>query len=148
MPRARCAVLLALLAAGCAHDRGQYAFAPPLVPPVYPQPPGYATPQPAPGPVPAPVAAAPVAVSPHPGSVAAAGADPCAGVVAADGGLIEAPCPPAGEIVSDGVVVTGGAGPWVVVDDGSGAVVDPGFPRDGSLPCDGSLSSDGVVVVP
>ena len=37
---------------------------------------------------------------------------------------------------------------WVVVDDGSGAVVDPGFPRDGSLPCDGSLSSDGVVVVP
>ena len=126
MPRPRTAVLLVALAAGCAHDRGQYAFAPPLAPPVYPQPPGYATPQVAPGPVPAPLAAAPAPTLP--GAIASAAADPCAGVLAADGTVIEAPCPPSGEIVSDGVVVAGATGPFVVVDQG--VSIDPGIPCD------------------
>jgi hypothetical protein len=96
-----------LLAMGCAHQRDQYAYAPPLAPPVYSQPPGYATPpvNPAatPAVMPSPVAAAPVTTTggvpvivPVAGAVAG---DPCAGVVTAAGGFIDAPCESANPIV-------------------------------------------------
>ena len=72
---------LVLVAAGCASDRGQYAFAPPLAPPVYSQPAGYATPVVSPAPSLPATAPGPVVA---PGSaVAAAPSDPCAGVVPA-----------------------------------------------------------------
>ena len=100
---------LALVAAGCASDRGQYAFAPPLAPPVYSQPAGYATPvvTPAssiPATVPGPVVA-------QGSAVAAAPSDPCAGVVPA-GVVVEAPCADAGLPMADGAIVTG-----MAVDD-------------------------------
>lgn len=97
----------AALATGCAHHKAnQYAYAPPLAPPVYPQPQN-ATPSPA-GPVPGPVVAAPTI----PGAPVIAGAPlaaadgivpahadgscpPCAGVVtvAHEGVMQTQPCP-------------------------------------------------------
>jgi len=124
------AALVGCTLVGCAQDRGQYAFAPPLAPPVYPQPPGYATPTVLPGPAPAPVAAVPTAVGPVPGALAGGVADPCAGAVVADGTVIEAPCPPgevivSGGVMTEGIVPTGATsatGPWVV---GNGEVACP-----------------------
>ena len=105
-------IVLALAFGGCASDRGQYAFAPPLAPPVYPQPAGYATPV-------VPSAASPVAAAPGPvaapitasgAAVATAPVDPCAGVIPA-GVVVETPCPDAGMVMQDGaVIVTGMAG--------------------------------------
>jgi len=97
--------------AGCASDRGQYAYAPPLAPPVYSQPAGYATPPPAalPGPAAPPtLAAAPVvAGGVVPGAVLPATAvDPCAGAVTADGVVVETPCDE-GVVMADGAVVVG-----------------------------------------
>jgi len=107
-----------LLAMGCAHQRDQYAYAPPLAPPVYAQPPGYATPPvnhtANPAVMPSPVAAAPVmATGGPPGIVPFAGAvagDPCGGGVTAAGGFVEAPC------ASGGAVVMADGG--FVVDEG------------------------------
>ena len=107
------------LATGCASDRGQYTYAPPLAPPVYSQPAGYASPpvaaMPGPAPVaaPVPIAAAPGAVPPGavvPGTVVPATAvDPCAqgGVMTAEGMVIETPCDQSGVVMADGAVVVG-----------------------------------------
>lgn len=110
----RVVALISISVAGCASDPGQYAFAPPLAPPVYPQPAGYATP--VVGPAPSTVASAagiPAAPGPTvpPGTVmATASADPCAGVIPA-GVVVETPCPDAGTVLPDGaVVVTGMSG--------------------------------------
>jgi len=117
-----------LIAAGCAHQRDQYAYAPPLAPPVYSQPPGYATPQVNQAVMPAPVTASaaagagvPIGAVPVSG-IASSPGDPCAGVVPAGGTVIEAPCAPVG----GGVMVDGG----VVVEEGQAA------------PCPGELISD------
>ncbi len=113
----------AIASQGCAGDRGQYAYAPPLAPPVYSQPPGYATPpvvpgaQPGtvaalPGPVVAPGMATVPAVAGAPGVVVPVGAvDPCAqaGVMTAEGMVIETPCEQAGMVMADGAVVVGSA---------------------------------------
>lgn len=107
-------ILVASLAAGCAHDRGQYAYAPPLAPPVYPQPAGYATPQVAATPLPSPVApVAAIGVPPQEGipvaAVSTPGVDPCVGVMTAAGGVVEAPCgQEVGVIMADGGVVYDG----------------------------------------
>lgn len=97
----------ALVAAGCASDRGQYAFAPPLVPPVYPQPAGYATPVVAPSTAAAIPAPAGVPLAAPAAAVAAAPVDPCAGVVPA-GAVVETPCPEPGTVMPDGAVVVSG----------------------------------------
>ncbi|MFM7108873.1 MAG: hypothetical protein ACKOZU_09810 [Planctomycetaceae bacterium] len=96
-----------LLAAGCAHHANQYAFAPPLAPPVYPQP--QAAAQPVVSPAPGPVVAAPVgAVVAGAPVVAAVGeipanpdgaCPPCTGAAGAtpvcyDGPVQTQPCPP------------------------------------------------------
>lgn len=107
--------------AGCASDRGQYAYAPPLAPPVYSQPAGYATPPVTATPGPAPVAA-PAAVASVPGAmtpggvvpgtvVPATAVDPCVQghVMTAEGMVIETPCEPAGIVMADGAVVIGSA---------------------------------------
>jgi len=99
--------VVAALATGCAHHKAnQYAYAPPLAPPVYPQPQN-ATPPPA-GPVPGPIVAAPaIPGAPVIAGVPLAAADgvvpahadgscpPCAGVVpvAYEGAVQTQPCP-------------------------------------------------------
>ena len=105
------AALLAALATGCAHHKAnQYAYAPPLAPPVYPQPQNAAPTPPvlAPGPVVAApaVAGAPmvtgVPVTVADGGVVPAHADgscpPCVGAsgavpVAYEGAVQTQPCP-------------------------------------------------------
>lgn len=75
----------AVCAAGCAHHKtNQYAYAPPLAPPVYPQPQTAAQPVVYPAAVPptavAPMAGAPVMAAAGPvvaGPVVAASGDPC-----------------------------------------------------------------------
>lgn len=105
------AALLAVLTIGCAHHKtNQYAYAPPLAPPAYPQPQAVA--QPVMGPAPGPVIAAP-AIQAAPvvtgvpvtaaGGVVPANADgscpPCAGTpgtvpVVYEGPVQTTPCPP------------------------------------------------------
>lgn len=108
-------IVVACLAAGCAHDRGQYAYAPPLAPPVYPQPAGYATPQVAATPLPAPVPTVAAIGVPPPAGIPVAAAvegDPCAGVMTAAGGVVEVPCGAEGEVImADGGIVHDAAVP-------------------------------------
>ncbi|MDA1202457.1 MAG: hypothetical protein O3C39_12320 [Planctomycetota bacterium] len=91
---ARVAICLipCFLAAGCAHHRAnQYAYAPPLAPPVYPQPQAAAQPVAYPSPpVVQPGVAAPPMVSGVP-PAAAAPVMPTAGVVPA---MPDGSCPP------------------------------------------------------
>jgi hypothetical protein len=109
------AVLLLAGAAGCAHHRqNQYAYAPPLAPPVYPQPalpdivqptvtmPGMAVPAPVYGaPVPGGPMAAPAGIPMVTPTAASIPCDPCQQgmVMPAAGGMVYAegqtpPCPP------------------------------------------------------
>jgi hypothetical protein len=101
---------LSTLASGCAHTNGnQYAYAPPLAPPVYPQPqspsPPVVYPAPAAGAASAPVmpaGAVPAAMMPAPPAVSTNG-DPCCPPLAGTGGVPVVyesadqtpPCPPA-----------------------------------------------------
>jgi len=88
-------LLLCLLAGGCAHHRAnQYAYAPPLAPPVYPQPQAAAQPVASPSPpVVQPGVAAPPIVSGVPPAATAPAMPvmPTAGVVPA---LPDGSCPP------------------------------------------------------
>jgi hypothetical protein len=93
--------LAAMLAAcGCAHHKAnQYAYAPPLAPPVYPQPQTAAQPvaYPAPAVVPSPVMAAPTMPPGAPGVVgtpAAAAAGPVMTVAGEVPALADGSCPP------------------------------------------------------
>jgi hypothetical protein len=90
----------ALAACGCAHHKAnQYAYAPPLAPPVYPQPQTAAQPvaYPAPAVVPAPGMAAPVMPPVAPGMVgppAAAVGPPVMTVAGEVPALADGSCPP------------------------------------------------------
>jgi hypothetical protein len=86
--------LMAAMVAGCAHNKAnQYAYAPPLAPPVYPQPqipgqqvvaaPVVGMPEAVPGMV---AAAPPMAVSGMPGMPAGVAGDPCCPPM--DGGAV------------------------------------------------------------
>jgi hypothetical protein len=94
--RALC-VLAGLAAVGCAHHRNQSAYAPPLAPPVYPQPQqpvAFPAPPSAPPMMVAPpmMAAPPMMVAPgFPPQAAAAAAAPAGGFVTA---LPDGSCPP------------------------------------------------------
>lgn len=94
--RASIAIGLCLAAGGCAHHQNQYAYAPPLAPPVYPQP----------QPVAAPVAPHPTqpGVMPAPAVPATMPAMPSAAVEC---------CPPlgAGEVMATPVVYQEGQMP-------------------------------------
>lgn len=92
-----CAVAVIGVATGCAHHRQDYAYAPPLVAPVYPQPPGPTVPG---------SYAPPLVTMPGPATAAVpgpAGTAPTAAVVA-DGQV--PPCPPI-----DGATLVGDCGP-------------------------------------
>ena len=91
-----CAVALGL-ATGCAHHRQDYAYAPPLMPPVYPQPPGPTVPG---------SYAPPLVTMPGPAPVGTPGAAaaPAGAMVVADGQV--PPCPPI-----EGATLVGDCGP-------------------------------------
>ena len=97
------ALVLTILAAGCAHNRDQYAYAPTQAPPVYSQPAGYSQPvNQAPMAMPAPVEAG----SPLPPGGIVNGVHPDASLV---GMPLEGPCPPGMTVgMTDGGMITEG----------------------------------------
>ncbi|MFM1904604.1 MAG: hypothetical protein RLZZ440_2504 [Planctomycetota bacterium] len=120
----------ALVACGCAHHKAnQYSYAPPLMPPAYPQPQMAAQPVAYPGAaVPGPAMAAPMAAVPGPAPAMAA---PCPPGVAAPAYAPAAAAPMAGGVVP--ALADGSCPPCAAGHDGAVPVVYEGGMQ--TMPC-------------